>query len=153
MAVDLFYRLFSCPKRGEYMAYQGYLIKVGNYTIPADKFIKADSYSVTRNVQDLDTYRDADGFLHRTALEHSPLRVEFETVPMLTDTTFEIYMSQIRANYTIPRERKVSATVWVPELGDYVTQNMYMADPQVSIYGTYGGKTHYNSVRFAFIGY
>lgn len=135
------------------MSYEGWLIKVGNYKIPNDEFIKAESYSVTRNVQDLNSYRDLNGILRRKALKHAPIKVEFETPAMLTDTKFEKLMSHIRENYIISTERKVHVTAFVPELGEYVTQDMYMPDPQTTIYGTYGGKIHYQSIRIAFIGY
>lgn len=135
------------------MSYQGYLIKVGNYTIPTDKFIQAESYKVALNVQDLDPYRDANGVLHRGALEHRVPKVEFETPAMLTDLEMAEFMGKIRENYIISAERKVSAKVYVPELDDYVTQDMYMTDPEFPIYGNYGGVLRYSPVRIAFIGY
>ena len=49
------------------MAYSGFLFKVGNYVISGKEFISADGISITRNVQDVDSYRDADGILHREA--------------------------------------------------------------------------------------
>lgn len=134
------------------MPYQGFLIKVGNFQIPLS-FIKAESYQITRNIQDLDSYRDADGILHRTALEHFSDKVEFECVPMLTENSMENILSGIRNNYTIPLERKSSVTLFVPEINGYTTEEMYMADPTFSFYGIFNGKIVYNSVRFAFIRY
>lgn len=135
------------------MSYSGFLVKVGNYTIPANRFIKASSYSVTRNIQDLDSYRDANGVLHRTALAHHVHKVEFETPAMLTNTDMAELFGSLRANYTIPEERRALVTVYVPESDSYETQEMYMSDPQFSIYGTYNNSVTYNSVRIAFIGY
>ena len=80
------------------MAYNGFLIKVGDYIIPF-KYMKADSYTAYRSIQDLDSYRDANGQLHRTALSHVPNKVEFETPPMLTDKSFADLMSSIQKNY------------------------------------------------------
>lgn len=134
------------------MAYQGYLIKVGNYQIP-HKFIKADTYSPYRNVQDLDSYRDANGILHRNALAHVPNKVEFETPSMLTNIQFEELMSNIRANYTNAIERKASVTMYVPETNSYETQEMYMPDITPKIYGIFNGVIKYNPIRLAFIGY
>lgn len=139
--------------RGDVMAYSGFLIKVGDYIIPDNKYIFAKSYNVTRNVQDLDSYRDANGVLHRTALDHAPIKVEFETPPMLTDITFGELMWNISRNYISYSERKVLATVYVPELNGYVTQEMYMTDPKASIYSTKDGRIYFNAIRFAFIGY
>lgn len=135
------------------MAYQGYLIKVGSYTISGKKFIRADSYSVTRNIQDLDSYRDANGVLHRTVLGHVPLKVEFETPAMLTNSDVAELFGNIRSNFTIPKERKASVTVYVPELDEYITQDMYMPDPQFIMYGIFNEVVRYNPIRIAFIGY
>ena len=48
--------------------YQGYLLKIGNYIVP-DKYIRADSYSPYVNMQDVGAYTDANGYLHRNAVE------------------------------------------------------------------------------------
>lgn len=136
------------------MAFQGYLVKIGNYTLPY-KYIKFDSYSVFMSVTDLDSYRDANGVLHRNALSHRPNKCEWETPAMLTNTDFADLMRNIRNNYTKPEERKASVTLYIPELDDYATQDMYMPDIQPSIY-RYNkdlGKLQYNSIRLAFIGY
>lgn len=136
------------------MAYSGFLIKVGDYIIPANKYVKADSYSVYRNIQDLDSYRDANGVLHRNVLSHVANKVEFETPAMLTNVEFASLMKNIQRNYISSfEERKALVTLYIPEIDDYVTQEMYMPDVKPTIYGTYGGIVRYNAVRIAFIGY
>lgn len=136
------------------MAYQGYLIKVGNYTISSKDYIGADGgFKVIREVQDADSYRDNDGVLHRNALSHVPIKVEFQTRNMLTNREFSELMSNIRANFTSQIERKANVTVYVPELDDYVTQPMYMVQPEPDMYGNYGDEIHYKPCRIAFIGY
>ena len=77
------------------MAYRGYLVKVKgatdeqtDYIIPFE-FIKAESYSVLRSGQDLDSFRDNNGDLNRTALDNFLYKVEFETPPLKTDTDIE----------------------------------------------------------------
>lgn len=137
------------------MAYAGYLIKVGTYTIPLS-FIKAESYKATHLIQDLDSYRDANGVLHRNALSHVPDKVEFECVPMLTNTEMNAVVSAIRAQITATgnlAERKASVSMYVPELDGYITQDMYMPDAEFSMYYADGSMIQYNAVRFAFIGY
>lgn len=134
------------------MAYSGWLLKIGDYMIPADKFIKAESYKVYANMQDIDDYTDANGYLHRETVDLKAIKIEFETPPMLTNTEFSELMRNIRANFTIPKARQCMITAYVPEYDDYVTQTGYMADFQPQIYGTYGGAIHYNSIRLAFIG-
>ena len=135
------------------MAYAGYLVKVGDYTISAGKFIKAQSYKATLSVQDLDSYRDANGVLHRTALEHRVNKVEFETPAMLTNTQMAELFSNIANNYTVPTERKFIGTFYVPEIDAYVSQDMYMSDPSFTIYGIFDNVIKYNPVRIAFIAY
>jgi len=135
------------------MAYGGYLVKVGTYTIPLS-FIKAESYKVTHLIQDLDSYRDADGVLHRNALSHVPDKCEFECVPMLTNTQISSVVNAIRGQFTNAAERKASVTIYIPETDSYVTnEDMYMPDPEYNIYYADSSIIQYNSVRFAFIGY
>lgn len=141
------------------MAYAGYLIKVKSsetdstpYEIPLS-FIKSESYQAEHLIQDLDSYRDANGVLHRNALAHVPDKAEFECVPLLTATEMNTVVSAIRAKYSVAAERKLWVTMYVPELNDYVTQEMYMPDPQFTIYYADATNIQYNSVRFAFIGY
>ncbi len=134
------------------MAYQGYFIKAGKYVIPT-KYIKVQSYKATLSVQDLDSYRDADGVLHRTALEHRVNKIEFETPAMLTNTEMTELLGNVRDNYTVSAERKFVGTFYVPELDEYVSQDMYMADPLLNIYGILNGVIRYNPARIAFITY
>ena len=133
------------------MAYSGFLIKIGNYTFP-QKYIKAESYSAYVNMQDLDPWTDANGFLHREAVELKALKVEFETPAMLTNVELTEIMNNIKANYTIEKARQCQITAYIPEYDSYVTQTGYMADFTPTIYGTLDGIIHYNSIRLAFIG-
>ena len=132
--------------------YSGWLIKVGDYTIPAKKFIKAQSYSAYVNMQDLNPWYDANGYEHREAVELKALKVEFETPAMLTNRDFEELMSNIRRNFTVPKARQCIVTAYIPEYDDYVTQTAYFPDFTPQMYGNYGGVIHYNSIRLAFIG-
>ncbi len=134
------------------MSYSGFLVNVGNYIIPTTKFIRAESYSVYANMQDLNPYTDANGYAHREAVELKAIKVEFETPAMLTNTEFEELMSNIRANYISSRERSLYLTAYIPEYDSYVTQKAYMADFQPKIYGIFDGVIKYSPVRLAFIG-
>lgn len=135
------------------MAYNGFLIKVGNYIVP-QRFIKPSTYDVTYITQDADTYVDGNGNLHREALENRKAKVEFETVAMLTDDDYDTLFRNLEQNYTNNKEKKALCTIYIPETREYVTQEMYLL-PEIhfSIYGTYGGKIHYNPTRLAFIAY
>lgn len=133
------------------MAYQGFLLKIGDYTIP-HKYIKADSYSPYVNMQDVEAYTDANGYLHRNAVELKVAKVEFETPSMLTNVTFTELMDNIRANYLDVKSRKILITAYIPEYDDYVTQTGYLADFQPKIYGVFDGVIKYNPIRLAVIG-
>ncbi len=78
------------------MAYSGWLLKIGNYIVPMS-FMKAETYSPYVNMQDLDDYTDANGYLHRNAVELKALKVEFETTAMLTNKTFNEVLNNIRS--------------------------------------------------------
>lgn len=138
------------------MAYSGYLIKVGSgndqYTIPLS-LIRAETYTVFKSVTDLDSYVDANGLLHRNALEHIANKVEFETIPLMTNTQFADLMSNLYNRMTNTLERKLSVTLYIPETDAYVTQDMYMPDIKPTLYYADASKIQYNQVRLAFIGY
>lgn len=134
------------------MAFNGNLVTFGGYTIPMD-LMKLDSYKVTYSTQDLDSYRDLDGKLHRNALANKVGKVEFNT-PYITGRDLETLMSGIRGGYSDSKEKKGSCTFFVPELNSYVTQDMYVPDITYQIYHIQeDGDLLYNSVRIAFIGY
>jgi len=136
------------------MGFSGYLLKVGNYEIDGYKYINYADYNVTWNSQDLDSYRDANGVLHRNALSHRVAKVEFELREGLTNDEVATFMGNISSNYTNATERKASVTVFVPELNDYVTQDMYMSDPQFKIRRIDRNNIiRYEKTRIAFIGY
>lgn len=134
------------------MAYSGWLLKIGNYTVDEGRFIKAESYSAYANMQVLDPWTDANGYEHINAVDLKALKVEFETPAMLTNADLTEFLNSIKANYTDNKARKCIVTAYIPELDDYVTQLCYIANFTPQIYGTYDGVIHYNSIRFAVIG-
>lgn len=140
-----------CKKENK-MAYQGYLIKVGDYKIP-HSMIRANTYQAYRNGQDLDSFRNGNGELNRTALEHFVIKIEFETIAMLTDDEFGDLMSNISSNYINKTEKKLVVSAYIPELNNYITQEAYMPDVKPTIYFADGSKVQYNPIRLAFIGY
>ena len=134
------------------MAYKGYLIKIGNYIFPLS-MIKAESYKATNYGQDLDSTRDVNGILHRTALENTAPKVEFETRNMLDNTQVSSIFANIQANYTNAVEKKASVVVYLPELNKYVTSDMYMADFEPTMYFADEKEIKYLSTRMAWISY
>lgn len=134
------------------MAFEGYLLKIGDYIISDEKFIKLDSYSAYVNMQDIDDYTDGNGYLHRNAVDLKVAKVEFETPAMMTNSDLAEFMDNIQANYTIEKARQCEITAYIPEYDDYVTQTAYLADIKPSIYGIFDDVIKYNPIRMAFIG-
>jgi len=134
------------------MAYRGYLVKVGDYIIP-NSIIQANSYKPSLKGQDLDSYRDLDGKLHREALANFAPKVEFNTRPMLTNNEVINLFNNIRRNYTNEREKKANVEVYMPEKDVYVTNEMYMPDVELTIRQATDTEVVYDAFRIAFISY
>ena len=135
------------------MAYSGYLVKVGTYTIPF-KYIKADTYSCVWSVNDVDSYRDANGELHRnTVLARRTMKVEWET-PDLSDSEIQTLLTAIKNQFTSATAKSATVTAYMPEEGVYKTDKCYLtSDVNFSIRYADANGIRYNPVRFAFIGY
>ncbi len=136
----------------KYSNYSGWLVKIGDYTIPTDRFIRADSYKAYANMQDLDPWTDADGYLHRNAVKLKALKVEFETPAMLTDEDFAEFMYNIDQNITNIDANECYITAFIPRYNKYFTQKGYLVDIDPQIYGNYENTLHYNAIRIAFVG-
>lgn len=124
----------------------------GSYQFP--NIIKADSYEVTPNArQDLDSYRDADGLLHRTALSHTATSISF-TLKFRTREEHEAMMSAITSNYINSNERDAMCTYLDPESGSYKTGHFYLdSNVQFHIYGTYNDTILYGESEMNFVEY
>lgn len=134
------------------MAYGGFLIKVGSYTVPF-RYIEAKKFKCGIKGQDLDSYRDADGKLHREALQNVAIKAEWETPADIDEAALRILMDNIRSQYSNKTEKKALVTAWMPEIGDYVTMNCYVPDVEYTIDYADEKTVKYTSFRLAFIGY
>ena len=134
------------------MAFNGYLIRIGAYDNFFDQFIQYQSYKASRKVQDIDSYRDTNGVLHRNVLEHESLVVEF-TVRPLNNLQMESFYNAIRSNFTVQKERRLQLTCYMPELNDYITEDVYMPDPDFQIKKLEGPLVFYEPLQIKFIGY
>lgn len=131
------------------MAFQNYLIKVGNYTIPLT-YMKLESYKAAPDQrQDLDAYRDADGHMHRNPLAHTATKIEFET-PYLYRKQMQELIQNIRLNFTNELERRCEVEYYDDETNDYKVGTFYL--PGTMEYNLYN-KDIYAPSRFAFIEY
>lgn len=140
------------------MAFDGYFIKIkgksssqSDWNIPLS-FMRAETYQVTMSGQDLDSYRDSDGELHRTALKKFAPKIEFN-IPFTDSTRMEQFLSNLRDRYVNATEKKVKATVYIPEKNKYVTHYFYVPDITFQPYHVSGNKITYNQTRIAFISY
>lgn len=138
------------------MAYDGYLLKLSNgsfnYKFP-HKYIKFDSYSAYVNMQDLEPWTDANGYLHREAVDLKVEKVEFDIHAMMTNKELTDLMKNIQKCYTVKKARQLLITAYIPEYDDYVTQTGYLADFTPSIYMIKNKSTIcYNPIHFEFVG-
>lgn len=146
----------------KYSNYAGWLVKIGTgegaYTIPSNRFISADSYKAYANMQDLDPWTDADGYLHRNAVKLKALKVEFETPAMLTDDDVAELFYHIDRNITNADANECYITAFVQRYNQYFTQKGYLVDVEPQIYGNYernsagNGILRYDPIRIAFVG-
>jgi len=140
------------------MGFNNYLVRFGGatgaFTITGAKYIDYGSYSAVRKVQDVDSYRDANGVLHRNTIEHVPIVVSFNTLH-LTNEELAVLMAGITSNYSHELERKVLVTAFCPETNDYVSQEMYWAEPEITIESIdmNRGVIKYAPIKMKFIGY
>ncbi|RHC12347.1 DUF6711 family protein [Roseburia intestinalis] len=134
------------------MAYSGFLIKVGSYTIPF-RYIEAKKYKCSIKGQDLDSYRDANGVLHREALSNVAIKVEWETPNDIDEAALRPLMDSIRSQYSNATEKKALVTAWMPEIGNYVTMDCYLPDVEYQIDYADENTVKYGAFRLAFIGY
>lgn len=139
----------------KYSNYSGWLVKIGDYTVPTNRFIRADSYKASAYMQDVDPWTDANGYVHRNAIKLKALKVEFETPAMLTDDEFAEFMYHIDQNIIDKDGNECCITAFIPRYNQYFTQRGYLADIDPQIYGNYeeeGKVLRYDPIRFAFVG-
>ena len=134
------------------MAFDGYLLQTGSYDTFFNSYIVAASYKVAKKVLDVDSYRDANGVLHRNAMPHLSYNIEFNIKP-LDNTRLETFMSALRENFTVSIERKLSLTFYVPEDNAYDTTDVYMPDIDFQINHIEGNVIKYYETTIKFIGY
>ena len=140
------------------MAFSGYLLKINginggsDFTFPHE-YIVFESFKAVRGIQDLDSYRDGNGVLHRNALPHNIVKIEFQLRENFKSSNYDRLMTEITNRYTKAAERKLSVTCYIPETATYTTQDMYMPDPEVTIKKIEGTELRDKSIRFAFIEY
>ena len=139
------------------MAYNGYLIKVGGSggtSLPM-KYIKADGYNITPNQRmESEAKRAVTGVLHRTTVEHTASKIEFNT-PNMTNAEVNAMMTLFRGAWNNPAERKLDLEYYDMETDSYKTGAFYMPDIKFQIYSVDNVQNViiYKETRIAFIEY
>ena len=133
------------------MGYGGYLIKIGEYTVPFE-YILSSTYSPNIKGQDLDSYTDENGILHRNALKNKVIKIEWET-PSMDEAKLRTFADRILSEYVHKVEKKCLVTAYMPELGKYVTMPCYVPDIEYKVSYADEKTIEYDSFRIAFIGY
>ena len=132
------------------MAYQGYLIKVGNTVFPM-KYIRAETYKCTPNQRiDQDSDSDATGMLHRNVLPHTRSKIEFETPQMLRGADVLAISTLLGLSGS---RRDVTITYWDHESQSYKTGKCYVPDISYQLMRNTGDDLVYMPIRYAFIEY
>lgn len=142
------------------MAYAGYLFKIGNFTVPFNMMF-TESYTASKNDQDMDSYVDADGNLQRNALSHWRYKCEWTIPPMKKSPEIENFFATIYAQFNNSSDPNANATEkactckgYVPELGDYVEGKMYLnSSVEFPIYRATPQYVQYKEIRVAFVQY
>lgn len=133
------------------MAYNGYLIEIAGKRVPS-AFIKAGSYKPKINTQDVESYRDANGKLNRTVLDHAPNSVEWIIIPQ-NNSDRQKFFSILRDAFGFNSERKANCKIYVPYMDDYYQGDFYMPDFDSPIDDIDEDTVYYSEARFALIEY
>lgn len=138
------------------MAYAGYLIKVGSWTIPL-KYIRYDTYKITPNQRiDLDSTVTTAGYLWRQVLPHTRTKIEFD-IPMIGMTEQVDFMSHMRTAWSVNNrtlQRECTVTYYDMETDTYKSMDCYVPDIDWKIRNidnTSPYQINYNETRIAFI--
>lgn len=131
--------------------FQGYLLKVGGVIFPHN-FIQLNTFiSYPNQRTEIDAYRDANNFLHRTTSVNYKTKIEFETLPL--DLSEKEQVQAVLDNTINSTERKYLVTYWNDETNNYKVMTAYMPDVEYKIKEISSKSIKYNPIRIAFIEY
>lgn len=124
-----------------------------------DGYVGANNITITPDIiQDLDSYRNANGLLRRKVLPYTSVKIEMNTFSM-KDKEMDGLVKTLEKGMKIDdgkcneAERKMLVRYYNQLKRKYQTAYCYIPDVAFSSYGTYGGEIIYNPVRIALIGY
>ena len=135
------------------MAFEGYLMKSFETTFP-HKYIQISTYQTTPSQrQDLDSYQDSKGNLHRTVVPHDRSKIVFKTMDNLKLAEKQEIQAFFNGAMTNARERKITLTYWNDEDNIYKTGSFYIPDVTYPIKRIMGNDIVYDSVEYHLIEY
>lgn len=118
------------------------LIKFGTEWLPLE-FLLADGWVPTPNQRtELDAYRDANVYLHRTTSPNHKTGLTLNFCPMCQNDKERVQaiISRSMVNET---ERKVYITYWNDETNEYTDGYFYISDITYQTLGYFGGERWY----------
>ena len=127
------------------MPYQGYLLKVDGVIFP-NSLIAFGTFSIIPNQrQDLNSYRDSTGYLHRNVLPHKITKIEFTTKVLHNN-------DKMKLQSILKNREEYQLEYWNDE---YQTGTFYSPDIKYEIYDLdkISGDIRYKPVRIAMIEY
>ena len=139
------------------MAYSGFLIKLGGSsgTVLPMEYISVGSYNSTPNQRmESKADRSVTGFMHRTTVDHTATKIEFET-PNIDNKQLAELNALINGNMSNVHQRNITLYYYDQETDSYRTGNFYMPDVKYNIdhIETAINTIIYKPVRYAFIEY
>lgn len=136
------------------MAFNGYLIRIGGQDEFFEHYMVCQTYKVSKKMLDYGSFRDSDGILKRTCLDHVSYIIQFDIKPC-NNVKLAEFMGAIKSNFSIPKERKVSVTFYNAEDDNYITDDFYMPDPEFNIdhIDTKTNQIFFKQITIKFIGY
>lgn len=135
------------------MAFEGYLMKAFGTIFP-HKYIQISTYQTTPSQrQDLDSYQDSKGNLHRTVVPHDRSKIVFKTMDNLKLAEKQEIQAFFNGAMANARERKITLTYWNDEDNMYKTGSFYIPDVTYPIKRIMGNDIVYDSVEYHLIEY
>lgn len=132
----------------------------GNYSYKKiDGYIGAENITITPDqIQDLDSYRNANGKLKRNALKHRVTKIDINTA-FMNEEKMERLLGIINTGTKLDdgeckeSERKLRIRFYNSWKCDYATAFCYVPDVEFQYYSTAGGNLRHQPIRIAFIEY
>ena len=135
-----------------------YFVKVirasDNTAVPIpNKYISLTSYVSTPNQrQDLDSYQDNWGKLHRTTLDHTRSKLEWNTPPLFERELLSL-QNILNSGIINAKERKLKIIHYCFDTHTYEQGEFYMPDITFTPLLILNGEVLMDKVRLAFIEY